>query len=199
MYKALGHLIESQAPLNYKQLQRLGLSIVPLVAPDSRTRFNLRGDEYELGNELQGIAGLRVIKVNPEKSLGYKIKDYVDGSRNARNIFTAGTTKGGPIQPEEIVDFYIDANKALFRVNRELYKDIKAASTVGMSEDEIENQMDRRGQRRAYNFITEGEFRPLTISRGVQELFEINAERLGLRNPFEQAEDVIDNIRDILE
>ena len=68
-----------------------------------------------------------------------------------------------------------------------------------MSEDEIENQMDRRGQRRAYNFITEGEFRPLTISRGVQELFEINAERLGLRNPFEQAEDVIDNIRDILE
>ena len=199
MYKALGHLIESQAPLNYKQLQRLGLSIVPLVAPDSRTRFNLRGDEYELGNELQGIAGLRVIKVNPEKSLGYKIKDYVDGSRNARNIFTAGTTKGGPIQPEEIIDYYIDANRALFRVNRELYKDIKAASVVGMSEDEIENQMDRRGQRRAYNFITEGEFRPLTISRGVQELFEINAENLGVRNPFEQAEDVIDNIRDILE
>ena len=45
--------------------------------------------------------------------------------------------KGGPIQPEEIFDFYINANKALFRYNREMYKDIKAAQTLGLSEDQL--------------------------------------------------------------
>ena len=47
--------------------------------------------------------------------------------------------------------------------------------------------------------MSEGEFRPLKISPSVQEIFEINAENLGVRNPFEQAEDIIDNIIDILE
>ena len=199
MYKALAHLIESQAPLNYKQLQRLGISIVPVVAPDSIKKFNIRGDQYELGNELQAIAGLREVEIKPEKAFGYKIKDYKDGIRDSRNIFTAGTTKGGPITPKEIVDYFIASNKAMFETQRGLYKDIEAARTIGMREDEIEDQMINRGERKAYNFMSEGEFRPLKISQSVQEIFEINAENLGLRNPFEQAEDIIDNIIDILE
>ena len=68
-----------------------------------------------------------------------------------------------------------------------------------MKEDSIEDQMINRGERKAYNFMSEGEFRPLKISPSVQEIFEINAENLGVRNPFEQAEDIIDNIMDILE
>jgi hypothetical protein len=199
MYKALAHLIESQAPLNYKQLQRLGVSIVPIVAPDSTKKFNIRGDQYELGNELQAIAGLREVEIKPEKAFGYKIKDYKDGIRDSRNIFTAGTTKGGPITPEEIIDFYIASNKAMFETQRSLYKDIEAARIIGMKEDSIEDQMINRGERKAYNFMSEGEFRPLKISPSVQEIFEINAENLGVRNPFEQAEDIIDNIIDILE
>ena len=199
MYKALAHLIESQAPLNYKQLQRLGVSIVPVVAPDSIKKFNIRGDQYELGNELQAIAGLREVEIKPEKAFGYKIKDYKDGIRNSRNIFTAGTTKGGPITPKEIIDYYIDSNRAMFETQRSLYKDMEAARVIGMREDEIEDQMINRGERKAYNFMSEGEFRPLKISRAVQEIFEINAENLNLRNPFEQAEDIIDNIIDILE
>jgi hypothetical protein len=199
MYKALAHLIESQAPLNYKQLQRLGVSIVPVVAPDSIKKFNIRGDQYELGNELQAIAGLREVEIKPGKAFGYKIKDYKDGIRNSRNIFTAGTTKGGPITPKEIIDYYIDSNRAMFETQRSLYKDMEAARVIGMREDEIEDQMINRGERKAYNFMSEGEFRPLKISRAVQEIFEINAENLNLRNPFEQAEDIIDNIIDILE
>ena len=76
---------------------------------------------------------------------------------------------------------------------------MEAAKTLGMDEEALASNMSGRGERKAFGFLNEGLFRPLTISRGVQELFEINAERLGLRNPFEQAEDVIDNIRDILE
>ena len=40
-------------------------------------------------------------------------------SRAARSIFTRRTLKGGVTTPEEMVDAYIDANEALFDINRE--------------------------------------------------------------------------------
>ena len=55
-----------------------------------------------------------------------------------------------------------------------------------------------RGERKAFNFLNEGIFRPLTISRDTQELFAINAERLGMANPYEQAADVIGRIQEVL-
>ena len=58
---------------------------------------------------------------------------------------------------------------------------------------------DNRGERRAFGFINEGLFRPYSVSRDVEELFAERAEQIGAPNPFEQAIDVIDRIRDVLE
>ncbi|BCV06347.1 MAG: hypothetical protein CM15mV131_200 [uncultured marine virus] len=58
--------------------------------------------------------------------------------------------------------------------------------------------MENRGERRAYNFLNEGEFRPLKISRDVEGLFETKARELGTRNPFEEASMVIGRIQEIL-
>ena len=44
-------------------------------------RFDQRGNQYELGNELLGIAGLRRVDVDPSKSLNYKITEFKDGIR----------------------------------------------------------------------------------------------------------------------
>ena len=90
--KSVAHLVEAQAPLNWRQLGRLGLAIRPI---DSLGRFDERGNEYELGNELLGIAGMRRVNVDPRKSLNYKITNYKDGIRSARNIFTRQKLKGG--------------------------------------------------------------------------------------------------------
>jgi hypothetical protein len=193
--KSISHLVETQTPLNWKQLTRLGLSIRPV---DDLGRFDERGNQYEFGNELAGIAGLRKVEVNPEKSFNYKITDYKKGIRNSRNLFTADTLKGGVVTPEQIVDAYINANKALYRVNRELYQDIEAAKTLGMSEDDIAVNMEGRGENRAFGFLNEGLFRPLRISNDVQGLFEIKAQELGTSNPFEQAADVLGRIEEIL-
>ena len=59
--------------------------------------------------------------------------------------------------------------------------------------------MVNRGERRAFNFVNDGQFRPLTISRDVREIFEIRAQNLGLTNPFEGASDIIERIREVLE
>jgi len=199
MSKGIYHLAQSQAPLNWNQLKRLGLSSVAKVAPDSNLRFDQRGNEYELGNELAGIAGLRRVEVDPSKSFNYKITEYKTGIRDSRTLFTAATLKGGPVTPEAIIDAYINSNRALYNVNREMYKDMQAAKILGMSEDSLDENMVNRGERRAFNSLIEGEFRPLTISREVQDLFDIKATEIGVANPFDQAADIIDRITEQLE
>ncbi len=194
--KSVAHLVEAQAPLNWRQLGRLGLAMRPI---DSLGRYDDRGNEYELGNELLGIAGMRRVNIDPSKSLNYKITNYKDGIRNARNLFTRQTLKGGPITPAEIVDAYINSNRALYEINRRMYLDIDAAKILGMSEDSISTNMSDRGERRAFGFLNEGAFRPLRISPEVKSLFDIRATDLGVSNPFEGAEDVIDRIREVLE
>jgi len=196
--KSVAHLVETQAPLNWKQLKRLGLASVAKVVPESDARFGPRGLEYELGNELSGIAGMRKVKIDPSKGINYKITSYKDGIRASRSIFARRTLTGGVVTPEEVVDAYIDSNRALFKVNRDMYKDIQAARILGMNEEAIEETMDRRGERRAFNSLIDGEFRPYTISNDVKSIFEFNAERLGIPNPFDAAEDVIDSINEIL-
>ena len=195
MMKSVGHLVESQAPLNWKQLTRLGISMFP---EDSKFASDERGNQYEFGNEAAGIFGMRRIDVDPKKSFNYKVTDYKKGVRNSRNLFTAATLKGGNISPSEIVDAYINANRALYNVNRELYQDIDAAKTLGMSTDAIAERMDGRGEGRAFDSLIEGEFRPLSISKDLQEIFEIKASELGVSNPFERAEGVIDSIAEQL-
>ena len=120
---------------------------------------------------------LRRVEVNPEKSFNYKITDYKKGVRNSRNLFTSATLKGGVVTPEQIVDAYINATRALYdRVNRELYQDIEAAKTLGMSERFFSRKIWLiEERRRAFNFLSEGLFRPLTISRDVQGLFQTKA------------------------
>ena len=193
--KSVAHLVEAQAPLNWRQLGRLGLAIRPI---DDLGRFDARGNQYELGNELLGIAGLRRVDVDPSKSLNYKITSFKDGIRNARNIFTRRTLKGGVITPEEVVDAYIDANRALYEVNRRMYLDIDAAKILGMSSDNISENFDNRGEKRALKFLEEGLFRPYKVSKDVAELFETRSREIGAPNPFDQAIDVIDRITDVL-
>ncbi len=193
--KSVAHLVEAQAPLNWRQLGRLGLAIRPI---DSLGRYDDRGNEYELGNELLGIAGMRRVKVDPSKSFNYKITNYKDGIRNARNLFTRETLKGGVVTPEQIVDAYLNANRALYEINRRMYLDIDAAKILGMGEDSIAENMIGRGERKAFSFLNEGLFRPYSVSRDVAELFETRAQEIGAPNAFEQAIDVMERIREIL-
>ena len=193
--KSVAHLVEAQAPLNWRQLGRLGLAIRPI---DSLGKYDDRGNEYELGNELLGIAGMRRVKVDPRKSLNYKITNFKDGIRNARNLFTKETLKGGVVTPEQIVDAYINSNRALYDINRRMYLDIDAAKILGMGEDDIAQNMINRGERTNFSFLNEGLFRPYTPSRDVAELFDIRAAEIGAPNAFEQAADVIDRIREVL-
>ena len=195
VYKSLAHLIEAQAPLNWKQLGRLGLAMKPI---DDFRRFDERGNQYDLGNELLGIAGLRRIEVDPRKSLNFKITDFKKGIRESRNLFTRATLKGGPVTPEEIVDAFVRSNRALYEVNRDMYQDIQSAKILGMSEDAIFERMQDRGERKAFNALNDGDFRPFFPSKDTRQIFEIKAAELGVANPYEAVEGILERIREVL-
>ena len=191
----VGHLTEALAPLNANQLNRLFRSALP---DDSTLSIDKYGRQYDLGKELAGMVGLRAVDVNPESGIKYKINQFQKDVRNSRSLFTGKVLKGGPISPEEVVDAYINANRALYETNRSLYKDVEAAKVLGLSGDSIEAIMDERGVGRTYEAFENGEFRPYSVSKAVKELFEFNASQINQPDAMQEAEDVIDRIEEVL-
>ena len=191
----VGHLVESQAPFNTKQLGRMGLALYP---KDSAGRFDERGNEYDLGNELAGIAGLRAIDINPEKGLVYKISELQKRERLAKDLFKRPTLKGGVVTPEEIVDAYLNANRALFKARNNFMKDYDAAQVLGISRGALDSNMSRMSNRDRVSY-EDGDFRPYQPSQEIINKFEENAFNLGVPNPYNQARPIIDAISYLLE
>ena len=68
----------------------------------------------------KGLFGFRAVNVNPERAMNFKVADFQKGVRDSRSLFTRVALKGGPIEPRDVVDAYINANRALFDVKKTL-------------------------------------------------------------------------------
>ncbi|BCV05204.1 MAG: hypothetical protein CM15mV100_360 [uncultured marine virus] len=131
------HLVEAQMPFSASQINRVfkaGLKEVDVI---EKGKFDKYGQTFELGDELAGFVGFRAVQLNPERSLNFKIADYQKGVRDSRSLFTAKSLRGGPIEPKEIVQNYINANRALYNVRQDFQKDIDAARVLGISESNV--------------------------------------------------------------
>jgi hypothetical protein len=188
--KSVKHLFESQVPLNVKQLNRMRLATKDKKDPD---RFDERGNEFELGNELAGIAGLRAVDVRPENGIIYKISELQKKERLAKDLFKRPSLKGGVVSPEEIVDAYINANRALFNAKSDFMKDYDAAITLGISPADLDERMSRVSKKDRTS-IEFGEFTPYIPSRDIIDKFEENSIKLGVPNPYLKAAPILDSI-----
>ena len=188
----IGHLTEAQAPLNWKQLQRLKLSVKPV---NDVGRFDDRGREYDLGNEALGIIGARAIKVEPEKSIVYKVADYSRGARNSKNLFKSVALRGGVTTPEQLVDAYITANRALFANQKDLYKDIEAAKVLDANMFEINKFVSSKLGKKNYGAISNERFIPYIPSKNVYIKAAEIARDLGIENPMFKVIGSLANIR----
>ena len=190
--KSIAHLIEAQAPLNWKQLKRLKLSTKPI---NDIGRFDERGREYDLGNEALGIIGARAIEVEPEKSIVYKVADYSRGARNSKNLFKSVALKGGVTTPEQLVDAYITANRALFNNQKELYKDIEAAKVLKADMSDIGKFVSGKLGKKNYGAILNERFIPYVPSKNVFIKSQEIADDLGIDNPMRAIIGELANIR----
>jgi len=187
--KIMAHLVEAQMPFSWKQLKRLDQSIEP-VDVITKGKYDEYGQEFEFGDELQGLFGFRAVRLDPDRTMKFKVADYKQGARDSRSLFTRVTLKGGPIEPREVVDAYLNANRALFDVKKNLKMDMDAAKLLNISEDGYYNALGGVSNREI-NALEENIFTPMTISDEIYNAFEKNASKIGVSNPLERAWDAI--------
>jgi len=195
LYNSLAHLVKAQAPLNWKQMERIGLSMRPI---DDIGKFDKRGREYEFGNELAGMIGARAIEVEPEKGIAYKIADYQKGSRQSKSLFTTEVLKGGPITPKAVYDAYINANRALFNVQQTMARDIEAAKILGMTDDQMQEEVAERIGDTNYGALEDNSFRPMKITQRTFLGMDDIATQLGIANPLEAVIDTLEELQESL-
>ena len=173
------HLGNALAP-SYKQYIRLLQAFT-----ETPTK---RGEELDVGPEIAGFMGLRPIKVDPLKSMGFKIANYQRGIRNARREFTGGyfgLLKGGPVEVNDIITRFAKSNNARFGVMQEMKKDINAAETLGVGSNELFREFNERqiSDKNFYN-LKSGKFEPYFPSEDIEERFREIARNLGTGNPY---------------
>ena len=148
MNKIFKHLVRAQMPFSFDQLKRLDRSIKQV---DVITKFPGQGDDvydeygqdFEFGDEFGGLFGFRAINVKPERTMNFKVAEFQQGIRDSRSLFTRAVLKGGPIEPREIVDAYINANRAMFDVKKNLKADMDAARLLNISDEGLRDSLDR--------------------------------------------------------
>jgi len=180
------HLVESQTPGSAAAFNRLGLTI--------KGETDDYGRSFELGDELAGLAGFRVIPVDTEKAINFKIAKYQTGIRNSRREFTSKLLKGGDITPGDIVERYQIANKAAYKVKQEMMKDYFAALKLGASPFSVKKSFEERGVKTDLRFLQRGRFKPLEISDSVKDKFAENARNIGKANPYIAANSYINSM-----
>ena len=180
--KIMKHLVEAQMPFSLNQLKRIDRSIKE-VDVITKGRFDEYGQDYEFGPEFAGLFGFRAVELDPAKSLGFKIFDYINGQSDARKLFTNVTLKGGPIEPYEIVDAYINANRALFNVRKEMKKDFDAARLLGITEEELTASRKGRLTNKEFNNLDIGFFQPYKLSPGIYNKFQTDADKIRAKDP----------------
>ena len=102
--------------------------------------------------------------------MNFKVANFQRGVRDSRSLFTRVALKGGPIEPTEIVDAYINANRALFDVKKELKGDMDAARLLNISEEGFYGSLDRISTVEI-SAIDENIFRPYSVSNEVVQCF----------------------------
>ena len=192
-YKIMGHLVEAQMPFSLNQLRRLDRSIEP-VSVIQTGKFDKYGETYEFGDEFAGLFGFRTVKVNPDRTLKFKVANYQRGVRESRQLFTREALRGGPIDPSQIVDSYLNANRALFGVRKNFKLDLDAAKTLGITQSGLRTSTDRLSNVEVGS-INQNIFRPINISTEIQQAFAENAAKIGQPNPLIGAFDALANIQ----
>jgi hypothetical protein len=185
------HLVKAQMPFSVDQLKRLDRSIKPINFI-VKGKYDKYGQEYEFGDEFAGLFGFRAVALNPERTIKFKVAGYKKGVRDSGSLFTRETLRGGPIESREIVEAFINSNRALFNVKKNFMKDLDAAKTLGISEDAYNRNVDISMAEKGA--LEEGVFRPYYPSSNIRAAFAENADRLGVADPFEGAADTIGSI-----
>ena len=175
-------------------MQHLGKTLLPTTQPFQRTKKAITGEPgrgselYEIPYEIAGIFGFRGIKVDPEKSMAFKLFEYQKAISDSRKLFTGEIDVTEMKTPSDVIERYFIANKQIFNARKKMLKTIDNARAVGLAPFKTYEIFEKRGLKGEYNELTAGQFDPFYPSERLQEVFEDNARRGNVPNVFFEAE-----------
>jgi len=179
------------SPGSVPQIRRLGKAILGQT---------LKGQEYEITDELAGLFGFRVVPINPEKTLNFKIQEFRRDERDERRLIYEGTLSGDPVKDaDRVVGQFIDANEKRLETFNKMRKIYLAAMELGMSKKKIREMFEERGAGPLFKAISKNRFRPFNISEKMIEKYSDISKEKGIPNPLNrQAQKKINRIIKIL-
>ena len=178
-------------------MQHLGKTLLPTTQPFERTKKAITGEPgrgselYEIPYELAGIFGFRGIKVDPEKSLGFKLFEYQKAVADSRKLFTGEIDPTEMRTAKDVIERYFVANKQIFNARKRMLNTIDNAKTLALAPNKIEEIFDKRGIKSEYEELSSGRFEPFFPSERIQERFQDLAQRGGISNVFFEAEPIL--------
>jgi len=184
----------------------LANTLMPTTQPFKRTYKAIMGqpgeygEEFEIGPEIAGIFGMRPIKIDPKKSMGYRLYKFQRDMSNDVKNFTGGkfgVLKGGIVDPKDMIERFFIANKQLFDSQREMKQVVNAAQTLGVTEDELFELFEERGlSPRILERLLDGDVKPFIPSDNIIAKIDRDAEKLGVPSPYDSASPIMDQIID---
>lgn len=189
---ATKHFLYKTAPFSIPQFKRLYKSF---------KGETIGGTQYEIPDELMGFFGMREIPIDIDKTLNFKITDFLAAERDERQLIYEGTLTGDPVEDDNIIiQQFIKANRQRLETFNSMRRTYDAARVLGKSKDDIGNIFDKRGKGREFAFIEDNFFKPFTITKGYLKAYQDLAEEKKIPNPLNRRVlKTIDRIIDKLE
>ena len=188
--KAFEHLLTTYSVGSTLQIQRVMAAL---------KGEKIKGQDYELSDELLGLLGFRVTPMNIEKSLNYKIGDFLTSVRNQSKLMFEDTRTGDPVSGNVLIEQMIDANKKRYESFNSMRRLIDAALFLQIPEDKIEEIFENRNQLPLYKKVMDNEFKSLGLSVGQEESFERIAEENNIPNTVDDyTKDTLLDLQEIM-
>jgi len=172
LFKATMHIMDTFTPGSVDQALRIGGAPFNVADKYGRT--------YDLADEAMGIFGFRNIEVDPAESFKFMIGDFNKRVSSARATFLGDVLKGGAVTPEQILKEYLGAEESRFNAYQDMFKNYKAAETLGIKPVDLNRQLDRL-PKKTRGAILSGTYQPYKPSKEVRKLFYENSLRLAQR------------------
>jgi hypothetical protein len=192
--KSISHVAESFTPGSISQFKR--------IQKAAKGESDEYGKSFDVFDELPGLIGFRSIQSDPENGLKYKVTQFGSRLDKDRNLFSSQLLKGGRVDPKDIVNNYEYSEARRFQTMKDMYVDIKAARTLGVSDGVIRNKLKaRKGMDKdVIDSVMKGQYLPDTPNKFfTDKMKEINStlnrqEGNFLPNPYSVASPVINSI-----
>jgi len=132
-----------------------------------------------------GFFGMREVPIDVEKTMNFKITDFLDAERNERQLIYDGTLSGDPVTDDNlIIQQFIKANMQRLETFNSMKRTYDSAKFLGMKEKDIEKIFKKRNKMRELAFIQDNKFKPFAITRGYLQAYQELAEEKGIKNPL---------------